>query len=89
MNQIDRKRVDFTLVDPQDFRVHLAIEIDDRTHKAEQRRRRDGLVEDVRQRTEVKLVRIPAARSYDVTTLRRQLSLLDDRSKVQRSASTF
>ena len=53
-NQIDRRRVDFVSVDPEDLRVHLAIEVDDRTHKAEQRRRRDGLVEDVRQRTEVR-----------------------------------
>lgn len=77
MNQIDRKRVDFALVDPQDLQLHLAIEVDDRTHKSEHRRRRDGLVEDVLQRAGINLVRIPAGRSYDVATLRRQLGLLD------------
>lgn len=89
MNQIDRKRVDFVLVDPQDLRLHLAIEVDDRTHESEHRRRRDGLVENVLKRAGITLVRIPAARSYDVATLRRQLGLLDERSGTHKSASSF
>lgn len=85
-NQIDRKRVDFVLVNPQDLRVHLAIEVDDRSHDAEHRRRRDGFVEAVLQQAEITLVRIPAARAYAVSTLRQQLGLLDDQSGTCKSA---
>lgn len=77
------------LVDPQDLRVHLVVEVDDRTHESEHRRRRDRLVEDVLQRGGVKLVRIPAARSYDVATLHRELGFLDDRPDAQTSATSF
>lgn len=88
-NRIDRKRVDFVLVDPQHLRLHLAIEVDDRSHELEHRRRRDGLVGDVLQRAGIKLVRIPAAHSYDVATLRRQLGLRDDQSGLPRTAVSF
>lgn len=88
MNQID-KRMDFVLVDPPDLRLHLVVEVDDRTHESEHRRRRDRLVEDVLQRAGIKLVRIPAAHSYDVATLQRQLGLLDDRPDAQKSATSF
>ena len=88
-NQIDRKRVDFVLVDPQDLRVHLAIEVDDRSHEAEDRRRRDGFVESVLQQAGITLVRIPAARSYAVSTLRQQLGLLDGQSGTPKTATSF
>lgn len=88
-NQIDRKRVDFVLVDPQSLRVHLAIEVDDRSHEAEHRRRRDGLVESVMQRAGITLIRIPAARAYDASTLRQQLGLLDDQSETSKAAVSF
>lgn len=88
-NQIDRKRVDFVLVDPQDLRVHLAIEVDDRSHEAEDRRRRDGFVESVLQQAGITLVRISAARVYSVSTLRQQLGLLDDQSETNKAAASF
>lgn len=88
-NQIDRKRVDFVLVAPQDLRVHLAIEVDDRSHEAEDRRRRDGLVESVLHQAGITLVRIPAARAYAVSTLRQQLGLLDDQSDTSKAAVSF
>jgi hypothetical protein len=75
-NQIDRKRVDFVLVNPQDLCVRLAIELDDRSHEAEDRQRRDAFVQSVLDQAKIVLVRIPAAQSYDVLTLRRQLGLL-------------
>lgn len=88
-NKIDRKRVDFVLVDPQDLRVHLAIELDDRSHEAEHRRRRDGFVESVLQQAGIRLVRIPAARSYAVSTLRQQLGLLDAQSEARQTSASF
>jgi Protein of unknown function (DUF2726) len=88
-NQINLKRVDFVLVDPQDLRVHLAIEVDDRSHAAEHRRRRDGFVESVLQQAGITLVRIPAAHSYAVSTLRQQLGLLDDQSETRKTAASF
>jgi hypothetical protein len=86
-NQIDRKRVDLVLVDSQDLRVHLTIEVDDRSHEAEHRRQRHGFVESVLQRAEITLVRIPAARSYVVSTLRQQLGLLDEQSGTRPTAA--
>jgi len=86
-NQIDRKRVDLVLVDSQDLRVHLTIEVDDRSHEAEHRRQRHGFVESVLQRAVITLVRIPAARSYVVSTLRQQLGLLDEQSGTRPTAA--
>lgn len=88
-NQIDRKRVDFVLVDPQDLRVHMVIEVDDRSHVAEHRRRRDGLVEALLDQAGITLVRIPAARTYAVSTLRQQLGLFDDQSGTHPAAVSF
>lgn len=88
-NQIDRKRVDFVLVEPQDLRVHMAIEVDDRSHEAEDRRLRDGFVSSVLRQAGITLVRIPAARSYAVSTLRQQLGLLDAQIETRRTAAPF
>jgi len=87
INQIDRKRVDLVLVDPQDLRVHLAIEVDDRSREAAHRRRRDGFVESVLQQAGITLVRIPAARSYVVSALHQQLGLLEDLSGTRPTAA--
>jgi len=88
-NQIDRKRVDFVLVDPQDLRIHLAIERDDRSHEVEHRRRRDGCVESVLQQAGITLVRIPAARAYADSPLRQQLGLVDDQLGARKTAASF
>lgn len=70
-------------------RVHLAIEVDDRSREAEDRRRRDGFVESVLHQAGITLVRIPAVRSYAVSTLRQQLGLLDDQSGTIKTAASF
>lgn len=88
-NQIDRKRVDFVLADPQSLRVHLAIEVDDQSHAAEHRRQRDEFVEAVFEQAQITLVRIPAARSYDVSTLRQRLGLLNEQSETHKTAASF
>jgi very-short-patch-repair endonuclease len=74
-NRIDRKRVDFCLIDRHTWAVQTAIELDDRSHGRLKTQKRDALVEAVLQQAGVPLVRIPVARAYDPQTIRKQLGL--------------
>lgn len=74
-NQIDRKRVDFVLVDPMTFVTHTVIELDDRSHAHPDRKQRDAFVESVFTRAGINLVRIPVSASYSPRILRQQLGL--------------
>ncbi|MGA6826828.1 DUF2726 domain-containing protein [Nitrospira sp. NS4] len=74
-NRIDRKRVDFCLVDRRTRTVRMAIELDDRTHERMKTQRRDAFVEGVLKEAGVPLIRIPAARAYDAQVIRRQLGM--------------
>jgi very-short-patch-repair endonuclease len=75
-NRIDRKRVDFCLVDRQTCAVQIAIELDDRSHERVESQKRDALVEAVLQKAGVPLVRIPVTRTYDPQVIRKQLGLV-------------
>lgn len=74
-NRIDRKRVDFVLVDPISLATHLVIELDDRSHKRDARQSRDAFVDTVLERAGIKLVRIRAAATYNTQMIRTQLGL--------------
>lgn len=74
-NQISLKRVDFVLVDPATLKTQMVIELDDRSHERENRMTRDAFVAGVLNRAGIKLVRIPAASSYDSRALRSRLGL--------------
>lgn len=74
-NQIDRKRVDFVLVDPATFATHTVIELDDRSHARPDRMQRDTFVEEMLAQAGIDLVRIPVAPSYSAAKLRLQLVL--------------
>ena len=70
-NKIDRKHTDFLLCDPQTLRPLVGIELDDKSHRREDRQDRDRFVDKVFEAAGLPLVRIPAQRSYNVRELRR------------------
>lgn len=69
-NRIDKKRVDFVLVDPQTMVVRKVVELDDRSHDRPDRQNRDELVDDVLGRAGIPVVHCKAQATYDLATLR-------------------
>lgn len=76
-NKIDRKSVDFVLCDKQNICPVLAIELDDSSHDARSRQKRDKFVNQIFEQINLPLVRIPAQQNYDVKTLKEQVRLED------------
>lgn len=68
-NKIDRKHIDFLLCDPKTVKPILGIELDDKSHKRIDRQERDEFVENVYKAANLKLIRIPAKRSYSTSEL--------------------
>lgn len=64
-NKIDRKSVDFVLVDPSNLKVQLLIELDDRSHERKNRQDRDEFVNRALAVAGLKLLRVPAAAAYN------------------------
>jgi len=62
---ISQKHLDFVLCDPKTLRIILAIELDDRSHDAEDRQKRDRFVDEVLDRAGVTLIRFQARARYD------------------------
>ena len=73
INKIDRKHVDFVLLDLTTLRPVLAIELDDQSHRRPDRMERDQFVEQVFRTAGLTLLRIPVQRSYQVEVLRQQI----------------
>lgn len=74
LGRVTSKHVDFVLCDPRTFEILLAIELDDRTHQTDPRRReRDIFVDGALAAAAVPLLRVPVQRSYDVRALQTQL----------------
>ncbi len=80
-NKIDRKHVDFLLCEPRTIRPLVGIELDDKSHKREDRQKRDRFVEGVFAAAELPLVRVSVQLAYDVgelnALLRQQAGLSD------------
>jgi hypothetical protein len=68
-NKIDRKHVDFLLCDPKTVHPLVGIELDDRSHKREDRQQRDEFVGQVFAAAKLPLVRVPAKHAYSVPEL--------------------
>lgn len=67
---ISQKHVDFVLCDPGTTRFVLAIELDDRTHDSEDRKRRDRFLNEVLATVGIRLLRIRASSYYSPPSLR-------------------
>lgn len=76
LNRITQKHVDYLLCDPETFEPVMGIELDDDSHEQEDRIERDSFVNDLFQRTGLKLLRIPSARKYAPEELASQIKTL-------------
>lgn len=72
-NKIDRKHVDFLLCDGQTMRPLAGIELDDSSHRREDRQARDHFVNRVFAAATLPLIRIPVRRGYAPAELRTAL----------------
>lgn len=68
-NRIDRKHVDFLLCDPKTLKPMAGIELDDKSHRREDRQERDQFVEHVFAAAQLPLVRLSAKHGYSVQAL--------------------
>ncbi|HEX8911874.1 MAG TPA: DUF2726 domain-containing protein [Humisphaera sp.] len=71
--KISQKHVDFVIVDPVTTAILLVIELDDRTHELADRRARDVFVDDALAAAGVPILRVPAARDYNLEDLREKV----------------
>ena len=72
--RVKPRHVDFLLYDHETAAPVLALELDDATHDAAERRERDAFVDEALFVAGVVLLRVRAATSYDVRELRRAVS---------------
>jgi very-short-patch-repair endonuclease len=73
--RLSQKHVDFVVYDRYTAAIIAVVELDDRSHNAKHRRERDAFVDGVLSSLDVAIVRVRAARTYDVENLRLQLDL--------------
>jgi len=72
-NRIQSKHLDFVLCDKATLRPLLAIELDDATHRQTKRRQRDDFLNQALASARLPLLRVPAAGSYAVESLREDI----------------
>lgn len=68
--RISAKHLDFVLIDRTTSRIVLAIELDDKSHDRPERKERDVFLNRALEAAAVPLLRIPAARSYNLDEIR-------------------
>ncbi|GAB0154675.1 hypothetical protein MnBA_40750 [Marinobacterium sp. BA1] len=72
--QISSKHLDYVLVDRKSLRIVCAIELDDRSHDRRDRGVRDTFVNEACATAGLPLIRVPAARQYDVNVIRQRIA---------------
>ena len=72
-NKIAAKSIDFVLVDKNNCRIKLCIELDDITHKKEKRIERDKFINQLFKELEINLLRYPVFQIYYKDTLKRKI----------------
>ena len=82
-NRIDRRRVDFVLVDPERLMAKSVIELDHRYRMLDHMIARDQLVEAVLTQAGIKLFRLKAQAAHDPASLRRVLGLSQSDEKAR------
>lgn len=82
--QIAQKHVDFVLFDPETTAILAVIELDDRSHALQERRRRDLFLNQALHGASIPLLRVCAAAWYDLNELRGKVekTLLSRRAPV-------
>jgi len=79
-NKIDRKHVDFLICDSTTMKPLYGVELDDSSHSKQKRIERDQFVDSVFRTAGLPLIRIKAARTYDINELKK---ILDQQISVE------
>lgn len=74
--KISQKHVDFVVIDPLTTAILLVIELDDKTHRQADRQTRDVFVDEALAAAGVAILRVPAAREYDLEELRDRIEYI-------------
>lgn len=87
---IRHKHVDFAVID-NDFKLLYCFELDDKSHNAPDRVKRDLLVDNTFSDAGIPLIRIPARRQYDEALIQSYLTdtVIPARNKDYRQAALF
>ena len=78
---ITQKHVDFVLCDRADLKVLAVVELNDSTHLRRARQERDELVAKVLQSAGIRLINIPARRTYNSEDLATTLAIENDSTR--------
>ncbi len=74
VNRVQSKHVDFVLCSRETLTPVLAIELNDRSHEAEDRRERDTFLERAFRSAGLPMLTVPVRREYDAAELGRQIT---------------
>lgn len=75
-NRINQKHVDFLLIRTSDLKPLAGVELDDSSHDAEDRQKRDAFVDGVFQSCQLPLLHMPARATYNPNELRASLTAI-------------
>lgn len=64
-NKIKSKSIDFVIADKKSCRARLCIELDDRTHETEKRKKRDNFLNELFNSVNLKLIHIKVKENYE------------------------
>lgn len=73
-NRIKSRHVDFVIFNMSNGKIDYAIELDDRSHHSEKARETDQLKDEIFEKINIPLVRIPAKRIYDPKEIQKILN---------------
>ena len=72
-NKIASKSIDFVLVDKNNCRIKLCIELDDSTHKKQRRIERDNFINELFKQLEINFLRYPIYKVYYKEALKKRI----------------
>ncbi len=72
-NRISAKHFDFVLCDPDNLHVVAVIELDDRSHHQKTSKQRDALIDAACTSAKIPLIRVKAAKAYNINDIRKQI----------------
>ena len=77
-NRISSKHFDYVLCNPDSMRVEMAIELNDKSHAKDSRKRRDEFLLQACNSAGLKLLSFEAKRAYSIEELRGSLAVPED-----------
>ncbi|MDX1535971.1 MAG: DUF2726 domain-containing protein [Candidatus Spechtbacterales bacterium] len=73
-NKINRKSVDFVILEKNNLKPMLAIELDDRSHNSQRRQKRDHFVNKAFESANLPLLRVRASKNYNKDEIRQKMN---------------